>query len=89
MGGVAKAIGSLVTGGGGQKVKPPEPVEPPPAATPPTLADANTGLAAQNAKGKAAAGALMSGTVMTTPRGLTQKASKAYTSLLGGSGDDA
>lgn len=84
MGGVAKAIGSIFTGGAQKPAKVPDPIMPPPAAIPPTLADASQATAAQTAKGKAAAGALMSGTVMTTPQGLKQKATTARTSLLGG-----
>lgn len=84
MGAVAKAVGNIFTGGGDKAPKPPEPVMPPPAAMPPTLADAGQSVLAQNAKGKAAAGASMSGTVLTSPQGLKTKASTAKGSLLSG-----
>lgn len=83
MGGVTKAISSIF-GGGPKPEKPPAPIQPPPAAIPPTLADATQSVAAQNSKGKAAAGSMFSDTVKTSPQGLTAKVPTAPTSLLGG-----
>lgn len=84
MGAVVKGITSILGGGTPKAAKPPAPVTPPPAATPPTLADASqAGNVGANA-GKALAGAAYGGTIMTSPRGLTQKAPTAATSLLGG-----
>lgn len=85
MGAVGKAIGSIVGINSQPKPeKPPAPIAPPPAAIPPTLADASSSVQAQNSKGKAAAGALMSDTVKTSPQGLSVKPSTSKSSLLGG-----
>ena len=78
-------MGSLFGGGGNvQQPTPPAPVPLPPAAHPPTLASVQSSGAKQSSGAAAAEGMGFSNTVATSPQGLTQKATTAPATLLGG-----
>lgn len=77
-------MGSIFGDSSVQQPTPPASVPLPPAAHPPTLASV-TGSGVKQAQGAAAAeGQGFSGTIATSPQGLTQKASTAPATLLGG-----
>ena len=67
---------------GGPKSPPPPPLPAPPP-NPPQFANAQELLAGQESQRRSAAGAQMSGTITTSPQGLTQPANTATKSLLG------
>lgn len=78
-------MGSIFGGGGQvQQPTPPVPVPLPPAAHPPTLASVTNNQSKQAQGAAAAEGQGFSGTIATSPQGLTQKASTAPATLLGG-----
>lgn len=77
-------MGNIFGGGSVQQPTPPAPVPLPPAAHPPTLASVTRNQAKQTSGAAAAEGMGFSNTISTSPQGLTQKASTAPATLLGG-----